>query len=182
MKMKKITLTVAALLFAVVFAASAFAFGCGRGPGYGPRAGGDCRVAAGLDLTAEQMIKIRDMREMHRKEIQPLQDKMFIMRDQIRRLWLEPNPDEAKIAEANKAMRSLRDQVEDKMTAHRLEAMKVLTPEQRAKIGNVAQCGGSRQGRGGGAMQGRGAMQGCGAMQGLAPGGPKGMGCPGGRW
>ena len=52
--MKKVTLTVMAVLFAAAVATTAFAFGWGRGPGYGPCARGGFQGPAGLNLTAEQ--------------------------------------------------------------------------------------------------------------------------------
>ena len=61
--MKKVTLTVMAVLFVAAVATSAFAFGWGRGPGYGPCARGDFQGPAGLNLTAEQTAKIKEMRE-----------------------------------------------------------------------------------------------------------------------
>ena len=164
--MKKVTLTVMAVLFVAAVATSAFAFGWGRGPGYGPCARGDFQGPAGLNLTAEQTAKIKEMRETQWKEMKPLQEQMFTKRNEIRKLWLEPNPDQAKITAAQKEMRSFRDQIEDRMTAYRLEAVKVLTPEQREKIGSF--------------VQGRGPRQGRGPMHGFGPGAPGGAGCFGG--
>ena len=168
--MKKVILTVMAVLFVAAVATSAFAFGWGRGPGYGPCARGDFQGPAGLNLTAEQTAKIKEMRETQWKEMKPLQEQMFTKRDEIRKLWLEPNPDQAKITAAQKEMRSFRDQMEDRMTAYRLEAVKVLTLEQREKIGSFV------QGRGRGPGHGRG----FGPMHGFGPGGPDGAGCFGG--
>ena len=101
-----------------------------------------------MNLTAEQSAKIKEMRETQWKEMKPLQEQMFTKRDEIRKLWLEPNPDQAKITAAQKEMRSLRDQMEDRMTAYRLEAVKVLTPEQREKIGSFVQGRGHGRGHG----------------------------------
>ena len=56
------------------------------------------------------------MREAQWKEMKPLQEQMFTKRDELRKLWLEPNPDQAKILAAQKEMRMLRDQMQDKMT------------------------------------------------------------------
>ncbi|MBU0651787.1 MAG: Spy/CpxP family protein refolding chaperone [Proteobacteria bacterium] len=132
--MKKVTLTVMAVLFAAAVATSAFAFGWGRGPGYGPCGGGDFDRAAGLNLAPEQTAKIKEMREAQWNEMKPLREQMFTKRDEVRKLWLEPNPDQGKIAAAQKEMRSFRDQIQDKMTAYRLDALKTLTPEQQEKI------------------------------------------------
>jgi len=165
-KMKKVTLTVMAVLFAVAVATTAFAFGWGRGPGYGPCARGDFQGTAGLNLTAEQTAKIKEIRDAQWKEMKPLQEQTFTKRDEIRKLWLEPNPDEAKITAAQKEMRSLRDQMEDKTTTFRLEAAKVLTPEQKEKIGSFSQCRGFGHRRG--------------PMHGFGPGASGGAGCFGG--
>jgi periplasmic protein CpxP/Spy len=164
--MKKVTLVVMAVIFASAVATSAFAFGCGRGPGYGPCARGDFQGPAALNLTAEQTAKIKEIRDAQWKEMKPLQEQTFTKRDEIRKLWLEPNPDEAKITAAQKEMRSLRDQMEDRTTAFRLEAAKVLTPEQKEKIGSF--------------IQGRSLGHRRGPMNGLGPGAPGGAGCFGG--
>jgi Spy/CpxP family protein refolding chaperone len=168
MKMKKVTLIVMAVLFVAAVGTSAFAFGCGRGPGYGPCAPGGFQGPAGLNLTAEQTAKIKELRDAQEKEMIPLQKQVFAKRDEIRKLWLEPKLDEAKITAAQKEMRSLRDQMEDKTTAYYLEAAKVLTPEQKDKIGLFVQSHGS--------MHGHGSMHKFGFG---APGGAGCFGCPG---
>jgi Spy/CpxP family protein refolding chaperone len=168
MKMKKVTLAMMAVLFVAAVATSAFAFGWGRGPGYGPCARGDFQGPAGLNLTAEQTAKIKEMRQARWNEQKPLREQMFAKRDELRKLWLEQNPDEAKILAAQKEMRSLREQMEDKMMAYRLEAAKLLTPEQRQKIGSF------------GEGRGPGHRRGFGPMKGFGPGGPDAAGCFGG--
>jgi len=163
--MKKLTMAIVALLFVGAVAASAFGFGWGRGPGLGdgPCARGDFQGPAGVDLTADQKAKLKEMRDARFQDIEPLREKMFTKRDELRELWLEPNPDQAKITEAQREMRILRDQMQDRMTTFRLESLKALTPEQREKIGSFA----------GGRMGGK---------RGVGPGG---AGCfgggPGGR-
>ena len=86
------------------------------------------------------------MRDAQFKEIEPLREQMFAKRDAVRKLWLEPTPDQAKILAAQKEMRTLRDQLQDKMTAFRLEALKVLTPEQREKLKSAGIRSGIRSG------------------------------------
>jgi protein CpxP len=174
MKMKKITLTVMALLFAAAVATTAFAFGGGRGPGYGSCSRGCFQGPAGLDLTTEQTEKIKTIKDDQWQEMKPLQEQMFTKRDEIRKLWLEPNPDQAKILAAQKEMRNLRDQMEDKTTVFYLEAAKILTPEQRDKIKLLGQCRGL--------LDGRGTRQGFGPLQrsGFGATGKAGcFGCPG---
>ena len=150
--MKRVTLTVMALIFAAAIATTAMAFGpgwgSGRGPGYGPCGGGEFGYR-GLDLTAEQKAKMSEMRDAQFKEMEPLRNQMFAKRDELRKLWLEPNPDQAKITAAQKEMNALRDQMQEKMTAFRLNALTVLTPEQKEKIRSFADGKGFGPGRGG---------------------------------
>ena len=146
--MKKTMWTVVAVLFVAAITTSAFAFGWGRGPGYGPCGRGDFEGPAGLNLAPEQTAKFKEMREAQWTEIKPLRDQMYAKRDEIRKLWLEPNPNQAAIAAAQKEMRSLRDQIQDKTTTLRLEALKTLTPEQQDKLRASLSERGSGPGRG----------------------------------
>lgn len=132
--MKRVTLTVMVFMFVAALATAAFAYGGGRGPGYGPCGRGGAEGAAELNMTPDQTAKFKEMREAQWNEMKPLQQQMFTKRDEIRKLWLEPNPDQRRIAEAQKEMRAIRDQIQDKMTAYRLEALKTLTPEQQEKL------------------------------------------------
>lgn len=137
--MKKLVMTVVAVLAVVALTASAYAVGpgCGRGHGGGQHCygggscGGDIGAVPGMNLTAEQTEKIEALRIAHMTDIKPIQDQMFSKRGDLKLLWLKKNPDQKKCAETNKEIRALRDQMEDKMTAHRLEMMNVLTPEQQ---------------------------------------------------
>ena len=119
-----------------------------------------------MNLAPEQTAKFKEMREAQWKEMKPLREQMFTKRDEIRKLWLEPNPDQAKIVAAQKEMRSLRDQIQDKTTAFRLDALKTLTPEQQDKIRSSF----SERGFGPGRGMGPGGGAGC---SGCGPGGPR---------
>jgi Spy/CpxP family protein refolding chaperone len=182
--MKKVTVTVMALLVTAMIATAALAFGPGRGPGYGPCGRGDFGGFGELNLTADQKTKLNELRDAQFKDIKPLQDQMFTKRDDLRKLWLEPNPDQGKIAAAQKEMRSVRDQMQDKMTAFRLESLKVLTPEQKEKAKTYA--AGYRDGHGFGPGRGYGKSGGfgpgaCGGGGFQGQGGGPGLGGRG-RW
>lgn len=182
--MKKVMVTVMALLVTAMIATAALAYGPGRGPGYGPCGRGGAEGFGGLNLTADQKTKMSELRDAHFNAVKPLRDQMFTKRDELRKLWLEPNPDQGKITAAQKEMRTVRDQMQDKMTAFRLDALKVLTPEQREKAKSFAD--GYRAGRGGGSGcgfdQGRGygPGRGYGKGRGVGPGGCGGGDCQGG--
>jgi Spy/CpxP family protein refolding chaperone len=168
---KKVVLTIVGLVSMAAIATTAMAFGPGRGPGYGPGSRGDFQGPAGLNLTAEQQSQFNKLRETQFKEMVPLQTQMAAKRDALRKLWLEPNPDKAKIAAAQKEMNAVRDQMQEKMTTHRLDAAKILTPEQKEKMKSYA------GNRGFGPAKGKGHDQG--AWMGCPGPGSKGA-CPGG--
>ena len=133
--MKKVMTVVAVIALAAVVASPAMAYrGMGGGFDRGPGGYAMMDPARGLDLTAEQTQKINAMREAHLKEIKPLQDQIYAKSGDLRLLWLAKTPDQEKILALQKEVRNLRDQLTDKMTGFRLEARKVLTPEQLAKI------------------------------------------------
>jgi Spy/CpxP family protein refolding chaperone len=113
----------------------------------GPMGGGmmDCPGLSGggfpgkgnwdrLNLSAEQTAKLASLREAAFKEIAPLKEKLFSTRNELRNLWLEATPNEAKITALQREVRNQMGQLQDRMTAFRLEAAKLLTQEQRDKL------------------------------------------------
>jgi len=139
--MKKLVMTFVAIFVVVALTASAFAVGpgWGRGHGRGQCGGGDCYGAdltavPGLNLTTEQTAKINTLREAHLKDVKPIQDKMFSKRGDLKLLWLQKSPDQEKIRQTQKEIRTLRDQMQDKKDNYRFEMLKILTPEQQEKL------------------------------------------------
>ncbi|MFA6413125.1 MAG: Spy/CpxP family protein refolding chaperone [Syntrophales bacterium] len=175
--MKKVVLTLMAVLVIAALTTTSFAYAWGqgmrggRGPGYGNCQNGDVPGWAGLNLTADQEAKIKSLREAQLTEAKPLQDKMFSKRGELKLLWLQQNPDQQKIVAVQKEIRSLRDQLQDKQTNHRLAVLKVLTPEQQTKVQAFGAGRGFGHGKGFGGGPGGG---GCGGY-GPGPGpGPRG--------
>jgi Spy/CpxP family protein refolding chaperone len=155
--MKKLILVLMAVVMGVLLTVPAFAFGPGedmgpgrgRGPGEsmgpdgdnGPSEGwGECHCSKPelwkLNLSDEQKTKIKALISENQKTIRPLREKMFDKSVELRRLWLQANPDKDKITVAQKELRTLRDKMEDKSTALRFEIRKILTPEQNEKLAN----------------------------------------------
>jgi Spy/CpxP family protein refolding chaperone len=89
-----------------------------------------------LNLSAEQKTKIEALQTSHLKEARPLREKIFDKSVELRRLWLQANPDKDKITTTQKELRTLRDKMDDKATALRFEIHKILTPEQNEKLAN----------------------------------------------
>ncbi|MCL2669268.1 MAG: Spy/CpxP family protein refolding chaperone [Syntrophaceae bacterium] len=132
--MKKITIVMMGLFLAVTLATSVFAAGPGRGPGYRPYGKGNLAGPQGLNLTAEQKIRLNEIQAAQFKEVLPLQEQMLAKRDALRKLWLEPNPDKDKITAAQGEVNAVRDQIQEKRTVFHLAAFNVLTAEQQAKV------------------------------------------------
>lgn len=65
---------------------------------------------------------------------------------ELRLLWAEAKPDRDKILAKQKEILDLQKQLEERATAFQLEARKVLTPEQQARLGTFGH-GRGRMGR-----------------------------------
>jgi|GEM_PF-1104742 len=130
---KAIFVFVVTLILAVtVMPASASQYG--RGPGAVHGYGKDITAMPGLNLTEEQKAQITSLREAFLKNIKPLRDKLFSKRGDLNLLWRDKNPHQAKILATQKQIRTLRGQIQDRATVHRLAVRKVLTAEQQDKI------------------------------------------------
>jgi Spy/CpxP family protein refolding chaperone len=164
--MKKITLALTAVVVGLLLTSQAFAWGPGSG-----RGNGYCRDAGleRLNLTDDQKGKIEVMRSAHEKASKPLREKIYDKAVELRRLWLQASPDKDKITAAQKEIRVMRDDLQDKATALRLEIRKVLTPEQNEKLANMhwgkGPGFGPRGGMRGEGEQGRGSGMGRGMCQ-----------------
>jgi Spy/CpxP family protein refolding chaperone len=153
--MKKWMTMVTVIALAAIVTSPVMAFrGMGGGYGWGAGYVADVASVRGIDLTAEQTEKINALREAHLKDIKTIQDKLYAKSGDLRVLWLAETPDERKILSLQKEVRSLRDQLADKSTTYRLEARKILTDEQLAKVQAYG------QGRGVARMGGRPGMVG----------------------
>ena len=120
-------------------------FGAGQGPGAGQ---GNCPGCGGaLNLTPEQQTQMKELRQKHFEEMAPVREKMFNLRQELRALWAKPGVTKEEIQDKTQQMNQLRDQVQDKMVEHRLEAQKLLTPEQISAMG-ASPGKGRRGGRG----------------------------------
>jgi Spy/CpxP family protein refolding chaperone len=174
--MKKLMIAMTALLFLTAFVMPADAYrGGGKGHGYGFCNGNDLSGVQGLNLTAEQKTKIGDLRTAHLKDIKPIQDKLHSKAGDLRLLWLEKNPDEGKIRAAEKDVRALRDQLDDKKSDYRWAVYKSLTPEQQEML-KKNRAAGRCFGPGQGAGKGMGSGRGPGAGPGMGAGMGHGMG------
>ncbi|MCX5914656.1 MAG: Spy/CpxP family protein refolding chaperone [Deltaproteobacteria bacterium] len=152
----------------------ALAQGWGRGPGMGSGPGGGMGFgpcAANLNLTAEQIKEMQTLRTQHLADTASLRETLFAKNAHLRSLWAQKDPKPEDVINSQKEVNELRTQLQTLATQHRLEARKILTPEQQTQLqsclsdtGNFGPGSGKR---GGGMGPGRG--------MGMGPGG-----CP--RW
>jgi Spy/CpxP family protein refolding chaperone len=127
--------------------------GCGMGPGYGMGPG----WAAALDLTEEQQAQIQAKQTAFQADTDPLRDKLFSKKMELRNLWAETNPDQAKITAKQKEIQALQNKLQEKATQFRLDCREVLSPEQQEKLVTTMAYRGGQDGRGwGGAGRGMG--------------------------
>lgn len=132
--MKKLMTMIAVIALAASVMASPAEARRGWWDGYQSGRYHDLAAAPGLNLTAEQSSQIRSLQEAQLKEIQPLQNNLYSKRSELRLLWLQQSPDQGKITVADREIRAMKDQIQDKMTSHRLAIFKILTPEQQTKL------------------------------------------------
>ena len=123
------------------------------GPGFGR--GNNFNCPGGFDqlnLTADQNTKLNVLREKTWKDTVSLRNQMQTKRLELQTLWTNPNPDKDKILAKQKELNDLRNTLQAKMTDSRLEARKVLTPEQAAQVAGRGPGMGMGMGFGGGGM------------------------------
>jgi zinc resistance-associated protein len=96
--------------------------------------GGKGPALAELNLTAEQSEKIRALRESHHREVAPIRNQLFSKRAELRLLWMQTDPDPARIKAMQKEVLDLMGQLHEMKTDYRLGFRKILTPEQLSKF------------------------------------------------
>jgi Spy/CpxP family protein refolding chaperone len=152
----------------------ALAQGWGRGPGMGPGPGGGMGFgpcAANLNLSAEQIKQMQDLRTQFFNDSAALREKLLTANADLRSLWAQKDPKQEDLLNKQREVNELRTQLQTLATQHRLEARKYLTPEQQTQLqsclSDTGNFGPGYGKRGGGYGPGRG--------MGLGPGD-----CP--RW
>jgi Spy/CpxP family protein refolding chaperone len=118
-----------------------FGAGLGRGPGIVKQ------TPEELNLSQEQQEKLQALRTDFTKEALPLRNEIQIKSLELRQLWIADELDEEAIVAKSQEISALRNQLQEKMIRHRLDAAKILTTEQRIKFSPVGHWG--HGGRGG---------------------------------
>jgi Spy/CpxP family protein refolding chaperone len=140
--MRKTVVTIG--LVAVMLLSVSFAFaqgpGSGPGPGAGPRWGGGSgwgpsEQDKALNLTPEQKTKLNELRTKFKDENAQLIGTLVTKKIELQSLWSNPKAEDKAIQDKAKEVRDLQNQMREKAVQMRLEARKILTPEQISKWG-----------------------------------------------
>jgi Spy/CpxP family protein refolding chaperone len=161
-------LVVALGLVAVVVLVGTYVYA--QGPEYGRTGWGYEKWSS---LTPEQRTRSQELRQKFNDETAKLRGTTLTKRLELQSLWSDPKADSKAIQEKEKELRNLQDQMRDKAIQFRLEARKILTPEQLAQFGPGSGMG---PGFGGGRMMGYGPGTGCGYGRGPGYGMSRGYG------
>ena len=109
-------LLVLALALSLGLAGSVWAQPMGKGMGPGPGM---------MNLTPDQAGKIFDLKEKMHTDTAGLRKQMMVKHAELAALWKTEKPDQTAIQAKQKELNTLRDQMQEKMTAFRLEAKKI---------------------------------------------------------
>ena len=80
------------------------------------------------NLTSEQSQKILSLQQAHLEKITPLQQDLYAKKLELRRLWLEQNPDQVKINALHKEIFDLVDRIQQESIQLRTDILKVINP------------------------------------------------------
>jgi zinc resistance-associated protein len=77
-----------------------------------------------MNMTPEQVGKAFDMRQKFMNDTADLRKQMLVKRAELRELWKAKEPDKAQIAAKQKEINAVRDQLQEKGTAFKLDMRK----------------------------------------------------------
>ena len=95
--------------------------GCGMGPGMGK--GHGCGMM-GIQMTPDQAAKAFDLRQKFMNDTADMRKQMMVKQAELGELWRAKDPDKAKVTAKQKEISALRDQLQEKGTAFKLDMRK----------------------------------------------------------
>lgn len=94
----------------------------------------DDSILSKLNLTTQQLEKIKTLRASFLRDIEPLLSQLHEKKAGIRLLWKQIKLDPVKIKELEKQAHDLKGQLREKSLNYRLAFRETLTPEQSSKL------------------------------------------------
>jgi len=92
------------------------------------------RMAKELELTEDQIAKLKQMREANRADCLPLRTEIQQMRLEMQKMRLDADPDRGAMVKLIRSMGDLRDDLKIKRLDRRLEMRGLLTDQQQVKM------------------------------------------------
>jgi Spy/CpxP family protein refolding chaperone len=87
-----------------------------------------------LNLSLQQKQQLSQMRTEMRSKTAPIKSQLQVRRSELRALWLAKSPSRSAIVAKHNELDVLRRQLRDARIDFRLRVLKMLTPQQRAKL------------------------------------------------
>jgi zinc resistance-associated protein len=134
--MKKMIITLG--LVALVLFGVTYVYAQGQGFGPGPKGGPrweSSNPGRWSTLTPEQKTKFQELRQKFNEETAQLRGAILTKRLELQSLWANPKADSKAIMDKEKELRDLQNQMREKVIQSKLEARKILSPEQIAEFG-----------------------------------------------
>ena len=128
--MKKASVIIIVLIVSMALAAAVYALPPEKGPGSHKKFG----FKKYLNLSDEQLAKMKDLRNRFRDETRDLRYSLAIKRLEMRKLFTDPKTDDATLLAKQREISKLRQQLSDKRAQMKIEWRKILTPDQIAKL------------------------------------------------
>ena len=94
-----------------------------------------------LDLDQKQKASLRELHRKFKGETAQLIGKLVTKRIELRLLWSDPKAAPEAILAKENELRDLQNQMRDKIVQYKLEARKLLKPEQIEKLGSMGGMG-----------------------------------------
>jgi len=129
-QMKKAFIIAVVLLASVAVVASAYALQPDERPGSHKQ----FSFKKYLNLSEEQLARMKELRNHFRDETRDLRYGLAIKRLEMRKLYTDPRTDDSTLFAKQKEISKLRQQLSDKKAQMKIEWRKILTPEQIAKL------------------------------------------------
>lgn len=124
--------------------------GMGMGPGCGMGAGFGLRAIRELNLTSNQQDQIAALENRFDSQVVPLREQIMADHNDLRNLWNAATPDREAILDKQADIARIHENMGAMATDFRLGVLRILTPEQRARLVNMpAAQGGSGPAAGG---------------------------------
>lgn len=94
----------------------------------------DPALSPQLNLSEAQQTKLKALHQALVAELNPLKDRLFAKKMELRALWSQTNAPQGRIAEKQQEILAIRTRMQELATKYQIDCRECLTPEQRQKL------------------------------------------------